>query len=97
MEAIRIGSDEHGRLLCRTFIETHRPFQPRDIVWPTLDEEGLARLKSLPVWDEAVPDGGGHGRQGADPGRDRDGPHSQGGDRPPGLRGGAPRRDHRAA
>ena len=54
MEAIRIGSDEHGRLLCRTFIETHRPFQPRDIVWPKLDEEGLARLKSLPVWDEAV-------------------------------------------
>jgi hypothetical protein len=54
MEAIRIGSDEHGRLLCRTFIETHRPYQPRDIVWPTLDEESLARLKSLPVWDEAV-------------------------------------------
>jgi len=54
MEAIRIGSDEHGRLLCRTFIETHRPFQPRDIVWPTLDEEGLARLRGLPVWDEAV-------------------------------------------
>ena len=54
MEAIRIGSDEHGRLLCRTFIETHRAYQPRDIVWPTLDEEGLARLKRLPVWDEAV-------------------------------------------
>ena len=54
MEAIRIGSDEHGRLLCRTFIETHRPFQPRDIVWPQLDEEGLARLKGLPVWDEAI-------------------------------------------
>ena len=54
MEAIRIGSDEHGRLLCRTFIETHRPYEPRDIVWPKLDEEGLARLKSLPVWDEAV-------------------------------------------
>ena len=54
MEAIRIGSDEHGRLLCRTFIETHRPFQPRDIVWPDLDEERLARLKGLPVWDEAV-------------------------------------------
>lgn len=54
MEAVRIGSDEHGRLLCRTFIETHRAYQPRDIVWPELGEEGLARLKSLPVWDEAV-------------------------------------------
>ena len=54
MDTVRIGSDEHGRLLCRTFIETHKPYQPRDIVWPQLDEEGLARLKGLPVWDEAV-------------------------------------------
>lgn len=54
MEAVRIGSDEHGRLLCRTFIETHRAFEPRDIVWPQLDAEGIARLKSLPVWDEAA-------------------------------------------
>ena len=54
MEAVRIGSEEHGRLLCRTFIETHRPFQPRDIVWPELDAESLARLKALPVWDEAA-------------------------------------------
>jgi hypothetical protein len=54
MEALKIGSDEHGRLLCQTFIETHRPFQPRDIVWPELDAESLARLKNLPVWDEAA-------------------------------------------
>jgi hypothetical protein len=54
MEILRIGSDEHGRLLCRTFIETHKPFQPRDIVWPKLDDESLARLKNLPVWNEAV-------------------------------------------
>jgi len=54
METLTIGSDEHGRLLCRTFIETHKPFQPRDIVWPQLDEESLARLKNLPVWNEAV-------------------------------------------
>jgi hypothetical protein len=54
MEALKIGSDEHGRLLCRTFIETHRPFRARDIVWPQLDAESLARLKSLPVWDEAA-------------------------------------------
>ena len=54
MEAFKIGSDEHGRLLCRTFIETHRPFRAQDIVWPELDAESLARLKSLPVWDEAA-------------------------------------------
>jgi hypothetical protein len=54
MEAFKIGSDEHGRLLCRTFIETHRPFRAQDIVWPELDAESLARLKNLPVWDEAA-------------------------------------------
>jgi hypothetical protein len=54
MEVFKIGSDEHGRLLCRTFIETHRPFRARDIVWPQLDAESLARLQSLPVWDEAA-------------------------------------------
>ena len=54
MEPLRIGSEEHGRLFCDTFIQTHRPFEARDIVWPDLDEESLARLKSLPVWDEAA-------------------------------------------
>jgi hypothetical protein len=54
MESIRIGSEEHKALFCRTFIETHDPFEPADIVWPDLDEENLARLKSLPVWNEAA-------------------------------------------
>jgi hypothetical protein len=54
MATFKIGSEEHGRVLCRTFIETHRPFLPRDIVWPELDAESLVRLKSLPVWDEAA-------------------------------------------
>jgi hypothetical protein len=54
MEALRIGSEEHARLFCGTFVQTHRPFRPQDIVWPQLDEEGLARLRGLPVWDEAA-------------------------------------------
>jgi hypothetical protein len=54
MEAFRIGSEEHARLFCRTFVETHRPFRAQDIVWPEMDEESLARLKNLPVWDEAA-------------------------------------------
>ncbi len=54
MEAVRIGSEDHARLFCRTFVETHRPFRAQDIVWPELDEEKLARLRSLPVWDEAA-------------------------------------------
>jgi hypothetical protein len=49
-----LGSEEHKKLLCRTFIDTHDPFKPTDIRWPDLDAEGLARLKSMPVWNEAT-------------------------------------------
>jgi hypothetical protein len=54
MASIRIGSPEHKELFCRTFVETHDPFRPADIVWPDVDAEGLQRLKSLPVWNEAA-------------------------------------------
>jgi hypothetical protein len=54
MEPIRIGSEEHKALFCRVFVETHDPFKPEEIAWPELDAESLARLKSLPVWDEAA-------------------------------------------
>jgi len=54
MTELEIGSDEHRDLLCRTFVETHRPFRPQDIAWPDLDAEGLERLRALPVWDEAT-------------------------------------------
>jgi hypothetical protein len=52
--SVRIGSDEHKALFCRSFIDTHDPFRPADIVWPDLDADSLARLKSLPVWNEAI-------------------------------------------
>jgi hypothetical protein len=54
MTSIRIGSDEHKELFCRTFVQTHDPFKPAEIVWPEVDADGLARLKSLPVWNEAA-------------------------------------------
>jgi hypothetical protein len=54
MSSIRVGSDEHKELFCRTFVQTHDPFRPADIVWPDLDAESLQRLKSLPVWNEAA-------------------------------------------
>ena len=49
-----LGSEEHKKLFCRTFIDTHDPFKPEDIGWPDLDAEGLERLKSMPVWNEAT-------------------------------------------
>jgi hypothetical protein len=54
MARIRTGSWKHRRLYCRVFTETHRPFRAEDIAWPDLDAEGLARLRALPVWDEAA-------------------------------------------
>jgi hypothetical protein len=53
-EALKTGSEEHKRLFCRVFIDTHDPFKPAGIAWPDLDPGSLARLKALPVWDEAT-------------------------------------------
>ena len=51
---LKIGSSEHKELLCRMFIETHDPFKPTEIRWPDLDAENLARLKAMPIWNEAT-------------------------------------------
>ncbi|TPW21358.1 MAG: hypothetical protein FD126_771 [Elusimicrobia bacterium] len=49
-----IGSEEHKKLFCKLFMETHLPFKVSEIRWPELDEAALARLKGLPIWTEAV-------------------------------------------
>ena len=54
MNEVPIGSPEHKALFCASFMETHDPFKPEEIVWPDLDEVALARLRSLPIWDEAA-------------------------------------------
>lgn len=51
---MRIGSDEHLTLLCREFLDTHRPFEPAALPWPHLDDIGIAKLRALPFWDEAI-------------------------------------------
>ncbi len=54
MPELRVGSEEHKRLFCREFVTTHHPYEPRDVQWPTLEGEELARLRALPFWAEAV-------------------------------------------
>ncbi len=54
MTASWIGSAEHKRLFCSVFLETHIAFDPDAIRWPELDTESLARLKALPIWNDAV-------------------------------------------
>ena len=52
--ALELGSKEHLQLLCLELLETHDPYKPSIIDWPTLDEETRARITSLPIWDIAV-------------------------------------------
>lgn len=51
---IRLGSDAHKSLLCRTLLETFNPYKPAVIDWPELDADSRERLVSLPIWDIAV-------------------------------------------
>src|SRR5437868_13620097 len=51
---IRIGSDAHTTLFCRTLLDTFDPYKPAVIDWPELDAQARARLVSLPIWDIAV-------------------------------------------
>ena len=48
------GSEAHKILFCRTLLDTHDPYRPALIEWPTLDEETRGRIVSLPIWDVAV-------------------------------------------
>lgn len=52
--AIRIGSDAHKALMCRTMLTTHDPYRPALIDWPRLDPATRARIVALPFWDIAV-------------------------------------------
>src|SRR6185312_17141382 len=42
--AIRLGSEEHLRLFCLELLETHDPYKPAVIAWPTLDAETRHRI-----------------------------------------------------
>ena len=53
-ETLAVGSAEHRRLLGRFFLDTHVDYVPEQMQWPALAEEELARLRSLPFWQEAV-------------------------------------------
>jgi hypothetical protein len=51
---IKVGSEAHKLLFCRTLLNTFDPYKPAVIDWPKLDAEPLSRLVSLPIWDIAV-------------------------------------------
>jgi hypothetical protein len=51
---MRIGSEEHKDLFCRSFISSHVPYDPPNLPWPDLTEPELARLRGIPVWTMAL-------------------------------------------
>lgn len=51
---VRIGSEAHKHLFCRTLLDTFNPYKPAVIDWPKLDDQVRDRLTSLPIWDIAV-------------------------------------------
>jgi hypothetical protein len=53
-DPIRIGSELHKALFCRTLLDTFNPYKPAVIDWPKLDDAARDRLVSLPIWDIAV-------------------------------------------
>ena len=53
-EKITLGSEAHKQLFCRTLLDTHDPYKPEVLDWPTLDEQTRDRITSLSIWDVAV-------------------------------------------
>lgn len=51
---MKIGSPAHKELLCRTFFEGHRKYEPADLPWPELGRDALALLRGIPFWTHAL-------------------------------------------
>ncbi len=54
MTKFTIGSEEHKKAFCRSFIDTHDAWEPQSLPWPDLKQDALARLRAMPFWDEAI-------------------------------------------
>lgn len=53
-QRIRVGSNQHKELFCRTFHETHETYDPAALSWPELDDGSLKRLRAVPFWGTAL-------------------------------------------
>lgn len=51
---MKLGSYEHKKLFCRSFIDSHTPYDPEHLPWPKLDDESLGRLQSIPFWPDLL-------------------------------------------
>jgi hypothetical protein len=51
---MKLGSENHKELFCRSFIDSHVKFEPETLPWPILDSVGIERLRGIPFWREAL-------------------------------------------
>jgi hypothetical protein len=51
---MKIGSEDHKELFCRSFMESHLEYEPEQLPWPNLDSVTLDRLKGIPFWEKAL-------------------------------------------
>lgn len=51
---MKLGSEAHKELFCRSFRESHLHYEPETLPWPDLDGVALERLRGIPFWLEAL-------------------------------------------
>lgn len=51
---IKIGTEAHKELFCRSFMDSHLSYEPETLPWPELDGAAVERLRKIPFWDEAL-------------------------------------------
>lgn len=51
---MKIGSQAHKELFCRSFMESHLEYEPESLSWPQVDSVVLERLRGIPFWQTAL-------------------------------------------
>jgi hypothetical protein len=51
---MKLGSEQHKELFCRSFIDSYRDYDPEKLPWPELESVALERLRAIPFWTEAL-------------------------------------------
>lgn len=51
---MKLGSEQHKELFCRSFIDSHLKYEPAALHWPDLDSMAIDRLRGIPFWKEAI-------------------------------------------
>ena len=51
---MRLGSEDHKLLFCRSFLDSYLDYEPENLPWPNLQGQDLEKLRSIPFWREAL-------------------------------------------